>query len=614
MIPGKQYTPELFLQIAWRRKWWLLVPAVVIIAGGVLWTRQLKDVYKAEALIQIVPPRVPANLVQSSAQRLPGAGIEGRVNTISQQVLSRGRLEKIIEDLEMYPDLRKTEVMEDLVEQMRTEVSGPTIVRGDAFRVGFSSGNPRLAMRVAERLASLFIDESLRDREVLAEGTSQFLDAQLEDARRQLVDNEKRLEEYGRRHNGELPAQLSANVQGLHNTEIELQSLDQSLNRDRDRHIVLERAMADALSGGGVDPATLRQATRTEPTEDPGELFNFLVAPRMVPMLAGGGGGKDGGGGGGALGGFAGGGGGVPYSGDGSKGGGASGGKGGDSSEGKGAPADSAKGGASDADKGGTTPGGSRGPARSAADQLRAAQAELRTMELRLTPQHPDIIRARRAVAELQRRADAEAAERPLDGDVSPTGTPRPDPVTELRGSLARLDKQIVDKTEAEKRLHELQADYQRRIEATPTRENELTELTRDYGTLRTTYTNLLQKRLDAQLAANLERRQIGETFKLLEPPRIPTKPSSPNRPRFYQYSVAAGLLVGLMLAGLFEYFDRTMRSEDDVRSALKLPVLAAIPLIRVHSRRRGRIVPLSDKGAAACIATVVAMMSKLLS
>ena len=163
------------------------------------------------------------------------------------------------------------------------------------------------------------------------------------------------------------------------------------------------------------------------------------------------------------------------------------------------------------------------------------------------------------------------------------------------------------------KRVHEAQATYQARLEATPTRETELTGLTRDYATLRTTYTNLLQKKLDAQVAANVERREIGETFKMLDPARLPGKPYSPNRPRNYLMGVVAAMAVGLALAFLIEYFDRTMRSEDDVRTALNLPVLAVIPKIRVPSSRRKRAVALRVPGAAAILAAAALIARGLL-
>jgi hypothetical protein len=128
---------------------------------------------------------------------------------------------------------------------MRRDIS-IEIVKGDAFRVSYKAGQPLTAMRVTERLASLFIDESLRDREALAEGTNQFLEAQLDEARRKLVENEKSLEEYQLKYNGELPAQLSSNLQGQHNTEMQLQALVESINRDRDHRLMIERTVTDA--------------------------------------------------------------------------------------------------------------------------------------------------------------------------------------------------------------------------------------------------------------------------------------------------------------------------------------------------------------------------------
>ena len=94
--------------------------------------------------------------------------------------------------------------MEDIVENMRSDIS-VQVVKGDAFRVSHVGRDPRTVMKVTERLAGLFIEENLRDREVLAEGTNQFLEAQLEDARRRLIEQEKKLEVYRRSHGGELP-------------------------------------------------------------------------------------------------------------------------------------------------------------------------------------------------------------------------------------------------------------------------------------------------------------------------------------------------------------------------------------------------------------------------
>jgi protein tyrosine kinase modulator len=489
MIPGKQYTPDLLLENAWRHKWRILIPFVLIATTASLITHYLPNRYRSETLLLVVPQQVPETYVRATVS----TRIEDRLQSISQQILSRTKLEQIIQDLNLYADRRKTEIMEDIVERMRKDID-VEIVKGDAFRLSFTSNDPRTAMRVTERLASFFIDESLRDRESLAEGTNQFLESQLEDARRRLTETEKKLEEYRRKHDGQLPSQLEANMQGLHNTEMQLQALRDSLNRDRDRRLLLDRQVADASAPEAI-------------------------APMSLPAV------------------------------------------------------------------------GEDGQKGTAAEQLRAAQSNLQAMLLRLRPEHPDIIRMRRTIAELQRRADAEAAERPVSSDapLTPGEALRRSRLQDAKAEIQALDLQIASKTAEEKRLAGIIGTYQQRIEAAPTRESELTELTRDYSTLQLNYQSLLTKKQESQISANLERRQIGEQFKILDAARLPEKPASPDRPRLYLLGFALAIAVGLGLAFVTEYFDKTLRSEEDVRLVLNFLVLATIPNIQPTSASKRR-------------------------
>ena len=114
------------------------------------------------------------------------------MQSISQQILSRTRLERIIQDFDLYKEERRTGVMADIVDRMRKNIE-VKVEDGGTFAVGFIGTDPRTVMKVTERLASLFIEENLRDREMLAEGTSQFLVAQLEYARRRLVETNKQV-------------------------------------------------------------------------------------------------------------------------------------------------------------------------------------------------------------------------------------------------------------------------------------------------------------------------------------------------------------------------------------------------------------------------------------
>src|SRR5687767_3455253 len=137
------------MQVVWRRKWLILLPALVIGAIGVGIIRQLPNVYRSESLILVVPQRVPESYVRSTVT----ARTEDRLQAISQQMRRRTRLEQIITDFNLYAGERASkELMEDLVERMRTRDIGRDIIKGDAFRVSYQASDPRVAKNVTERL------------------------------------------------------------------------------------------------------------------------------------------------------------------------------------------------------------------------------------------------------------------------------------------------------------------------------------------------------------------------------------------------------------------------------------------------------------------------------
>jgi polysaccharide chain length determinant protein (PEP-CTERM system associated) len=495
VLPGKKYTPEDVLHILWSRKWLVVVPVVVTSVATAVLVRKLPATYRSESLIQVVPQRIPENYVKSTVT----TRIEDRLGAIQQVVLSRSKLESVIRDFNLYPVERQNNAMEDVVARMRTKDINVKVERGDAFRVSYIAGDAQTAKMVAERLATLFIDENIREREALANQTNQFLEAQLEDAKRRLVEHEKKLEAYQRLHAGELPTQVQVNLQAIQNAQMQVQTLSESLNRDRERKNLLERQIADLENT--PEPATIALA---QPGTD-------AIQPA------------------------------------------------------------------------------------STAQQLEAANLRLQAAQLRYTGDHPDVIALKKVIGELEAKLAREGA----DGSTSAVTAPvkpmtaaealRQNRLRALRADLQNVDRQISHKQAAELRLREVMAGYQAKVDAAPTREAELIELTRDYSTLQTMYTTLLSKREDSKIAANVERQQIGEQFRILDPARLPERPFSPDRLKIMVAGSALGLFVGLGLIGLLEYRDSSFRTEEEVQRVLQLPVLALVPTMASERERRLR-------------------------
>ena len=172
---------------------------------------------------------------------------------------------------------------------------------------------------------------------------------------------------------------------------------------------------------------------------------------------------------------------------------------------------------------------------------------------------------------------------------VSPLEAGRRSQIAALGAELENLDRQIAAKIVEDQQLRASIAQYQARVETLPTRESELVELTRDYDTLQAAYRGLLTKKEESQIASNLENRQIGEQFRIIDPARDPERPISPNRMVINLGGLAGGVVFGRLLIGLLEVRDESIKTESDVVAVLDLPVLALVPIVITTADRRRR-------------------------
>jgi polysaccharide chain length determinant protein (PEP-CTERM system associated) len=436
----------------------------------------------------IVPQRVPETYVRSTVT----TNIEDRLYAVQQQILSRTQLERMVNQLDLYPELRRTGIMQDVVERMAGDIKVQP-VQGDAFRVSFIGSNPAKVKQVTDELGRLFRDESILDRASQAESTNVFLENELSGTLARLQELEIKLAAYRSAHSGELPEQLQSNLQGAQNAQMQIQSILETMRDNLERRMLLERRLVD--------------------------LENMAIAPEAAPVLA-----------------------------------------------------------TSDV------------VTLSTAQQLAQQRALLANLEMRYTGQHPDIVNTRKLIADLEKKAEREALAAPLSGAgaaLSPAEAARQKSLAEVRAELEQVNRDIAKQQEEEQRLRVVAQGYQQRAEAAPTRQTELIQLTRDYGTLSGVYSTMLSNRESARVATNLETRQQGQTFRILDPARTPERPFSPNRERLNQIGMAAGLVLGLGLVALLEYRDATFRTDDDVKTVIGLPVLAVVPVMQSAGEQR---------------------------
>jgi uncharacterized protein involved in exopolysaccharide biosynthesis len=159
--------------------------------------------------------------------------------------------------------------------------------------------------------------------------------------------------------------------------------------------------------------------------------------------------------------------------------------------------------------------------------------------------------------------------------------------IKDLQADMGIIDRQIADGEQELAKLRTVIDAYQAKVDVVPTRESELVELTRDYSTLQEAYSSLLKKREDAKLATNLERRQIGERFKILDPASLPEgRYNQKQRILALAGGAGVGLACGVLLVGFLEYRDDSFKSEADVLRALSLPVMALIPSMMTDFER----------------------------
>ncbi len=476
-------SPAQVVGIIDRRRWIVIIPLCLSLLVGIYLVFTLPMIYKAETLILIQPQKVPEDYVRS----VVSADIDTRLNTISQQIMSRSNLEKIIQQFQLFagPEYEKI-FMEDKIENLRERISVDLIRQSkrkaaDAFAISFKGQDPQIVASVTNGLARYFMDENLKVRETQALGTSDFLEDELVSIREQLETQEEALKRYRETYMGGLPEQLQTNLRILEGLQIQLNIKNESLRYAKNNLILIEKQIEEdrqnraqqGQGASGTDNGTFKSEDQV---------------------------------------------------------------------------------------------------------WLEQLNRQLETLKMNYTNRHPDIVRLKDQIKDLEDKIarNAEDQTSPATTGGKSTGDSGREDMKysereELKYQIATLLQKI-------KKIERQLAYYQTKVEDTPKREQELLSLNRDYKNIKNVYDSLLARKLESDISVNMEKKQKGEQFRVLDMAHVPQNPSEPDMGKLFIMVIGAGLGIGAGIIFLLEYFDTSFRKPEAVEAFLELPVLSTIP------------------------------------
>jgi polysaccharide chain length determinant protein (PEP-CTERM system associated) len=497
--PEKSFNIHDYIEILLRRIWYIVIPFVIVLAGACIYAFTSPKEYRASTLVLVTPQKVPEAFVRPTVT----SKIEDRLQSISQEIMSRTRLEQVISEFKLYSGEAKSVSREEVVELMRKNIQVELKGKEGFFSISYIGKDPRVVTTVTNKLASLFIEENLKLREQQAQGTSEFLSVELNATKAKLDEQEKTITHFRRQYSGELPEQRDANLKVLEQLQLLYQRIGENLRSAQDRKLVIQKQMNDT---------ELLLASSPNIRDSVGSPLISLRDPQEV--------------------------------------------------------------------------------------QLEQFKNQLADLQTKYTEKHPDIVIIKKRIAELEAKIEKDKLGKKTGESVTVSELPAPQTETkkekkegkselrlnprykEMESQLIATELEIERLREEEGKVKAQINSYRGRIENTPLREQAMTLISRDYQNTKENYQTLSKKSQEAQQAENLERRQKGEQFKIIDPGRIPEKPFRPDIPKILLFGLLLGMGSGFGLAFFREQMDRSFRDAEDLETTLGFKVLTNIPKI----------------------------------
>jgi succinoglycan biosynthesis transport protein ExoP len=526
------------------RKKQFIIPAVIVLIVTTCVAILLPSIYESSSTILIEEQQIPPEFVRSTVTGFA----DQRIQSLTQQILSRLKLWEIIKQFNLYAEMRKKVTQEEVLEHMRNNIQLETVSaqvadrrksRGKpgvtiAFTISYRGKNPDTVQKVAGNLASLYLEQNLKTREAQAQSTTQFLQSELKELEERIRDLGAKITTFKQEHEGTLPELQQFNLSRADGLESEIKRLDAAMRSAEDRKIYLEGQLATvnpdiAVSGGSkfVDPNTRLKALevaladlQSKFSEDHPDIRKVRREMAELKTLI-------------------------------------------------------------------SQKGNNSSLRQQKLSQLKAELAEKRG---KYSDEHPEVKKLKNEIALLE-KAPEKASESP-----QPVAEPQNPAYISLTTQIHAAVNDIASLRQQQAALKEKLQMYRHRLEEIPKVEQEYLALQRDYNNAHTKHQEVMNKILEARIAEGMEEHQKGEKFTLIDPASYPEKPVSPPRMLIFLAGVVLSIGSGLGMVGLSEHLDHSVKSSDDLIRLTGLPVLGSIAKISTaedvaRARRKRKLI-----------------------
>lgn len=256
-----------YLGLLKTRKTWFIIPALIIFLVASAVAFFLPTIFESSSTILIEEQQIPQEFVRSTVTGFA----DQRIQSLTQQILSRTKLWQIVEQFNLYQELRTTHTREEIIDEMRDSIVFKTISAESkggkgatiAFSVAYRGKNPDTVQKVDGTLASLYLEENLQMREAQARSTTTFLEAELKELEERIRTLGDKIEAFKQQNDGLLPDQQPYNRSRVEGIEAETSQLDNKIRGAEE----LKTILGGQLQTANLTSSALDARTPNEPTD-----------------------------------------------------------------------------------------------------------------------------------------------------------------------------------------------------------------------------------------------------------------------------------------------------------------------------------------------------------